>query len=72
MFISEPHNDHWYIAEIGKGPKLLWSMMPVDHRSGSYWPVKADDVPRDIRRQAYRKFYRARAPQHRAQPNGVR
>ena len=61
MFISEPFNGNYYIAELSRKGclRLMWSMMPVE-------PVAADsrvapcDVPRHIRRQAYRKFERLR------------
>jgi hypothetical protein len=55
IFISKPYRARFYIAERSyKGSqKLLWSVMP-ETLNVDYLRVDAHDVPRLIRRQAYR------------------
>jgi hypothetical protein len=56
MFISRPDNGVIYIAERSrKSAKLLWSCMPVQPIRADV-RVEASDVPRPIRRQAYKLF----------------
>jgi hypothetical protein len=57
MFISEPHEGQIYIAERSRkgSSKFLWSVMPVEPVAADV-RIEARDVPRQIRRRAYKLF----------------
>jgi hypothetical protein len=60
LFISKPHHGVRYVAQPGKGPRLIWYIVPRHTTAG---PAKIDprNVPRTIRKQGYRALWRQRA-----------
>jgi hypothetical protein len=62
MYISDPIDGQVYIAErprysMGRTNGLAWSIVPVAPTAG-FQRIAAGDVPRLIRRQAYRLLAR--------------
>jgi hypothetical protein len=63
MFISKPHAGMIYVAVRSRKNarrKLLWSVLPWRDTNVADVRIEVDEVPKGIRRQAYKTFERQR------------